>query len=106
MFSALAFTVLMRTGIYPPELKSTNLDFDWVYRRYLPSVLGRLGTAIDISYQSVTGNAKTVINAAMAASITMFAPGGLSGRIAGVGNAVAIVAFLLLVALIVSYSAV
>lgn len=33
MFSALAFTVLMRTRIYPPELRSTNLDFDWVYRK-------------------------------------------------------------------------
>lgn len=31
--SALAFTVLMRTGIYPPELPSTNLDTDWLYRR-------------------------------------------------------------------------
>ncbi len=31
--SALAFTVLMRTGIYPPELRSINLDFDWFYRR-------------------------------------------------------------------------
>ncbi|WP_323795369.1 Na(+)/H(+) antiporter subunit D [Nisaea sp.] len=106
MFSALAFTVLMRTGIYPPELKSTNLDFDWVYRRFLPNVLGRLGASIDIVYQGVTGNAKSVIRAAMSASVTVFAPGGLSGRISSVGNAVAIVAFLLLVALIVSYSAV
>ena len=32
-FSALAFTVLMRTGVYPPELRSTNLDVDWFYRR-------------------------------------------------------------------------
>ncbi len=32
LFSALAFTVLMRTGIYPPELRSTNLDTDWFYR--------------------------------------------------------------------------
>jgi multicomponent Na+:H+ antiporter subunit D len=36
MFSALAFSVLMRTGIYPPELRSVNLDFDWVWRRLLP----------------------------------------------------------------------
>ena len=28
MFSALAFAVLMRFKIYPPELKSVNLDFD------------------------------------------------------------------------------
>ena len=33
VFSALAFAVLMRTGIYPPELRSLNLDFDWFYRR-------------------------------------------------------------------------
>jgi len=33
VFSALAFAVLMRTGIYPPELPSVNLDFDWFYRR-------------------------------------------------------------------------
>jgi multicomponent Na+:H+ antiporter subunit D len=32
-FSALAFGFLMRTGLYPPELKSVNLDFDWLYRR-------------------------------------------------------------------------
>lgn len=38
-FSALAFTVLMRTGIYPPELRSVNLDTDYSYRRLLPSVI-------------------------------------------------------------------
>jgi multicomponent Na+:H+ antiporter subunit D len=32
-FSGLAFTLLMRTGIYPPELRSVNLDSDWLYRR-------------------------------------------------------------------------
>ncbi len=44
MFSALAFTVLMRTGIYPPELRSTNLDSDWIYRRLLPMAVE--GTAL------------------------------------------------------------
>ena len=33
LFSALAFTVLIRTGIYPPEMRATNLDTDWFYRR-------------------------------------------------------------------------
>jgi len=32
VFSALAFSWLMRNGIYPPELRSVNLDFDWIYR--------------------------------------------------------------------------
>jgi len=38
-FSALAFVWLNLKGMYPPELRSTNLDFDWVYRRALPHSL-------------------------------------------------------------------
>ena len=38
MFSILAFTFLMRTGLYPPELPSENLDFDIVYRKGLPKL--------------------------------------------------------------------
>jgi len=33
-------------GMYPPELKSTHLDFDWTYRRFLPLVLRRWFAAI------------------------------------------------------------
>ena len=32
-FSALAFTWLQRSGLYPPELHSTNLDSDWFLRK-------------------------------------------------------------------------
>jgi multicomponent Na+:H+ antiporter subunit D len=32
IFSALAFSWLMRNGVYPPELRSVNLDSDWLYR--------------------------------------------------------------------------
>ena len=42
-YSALAFGWLMRTGLYPPELKSTNLDFDWSYRRLLPATIKAIG---------------------------------------------------------------
>ena len=38
VFSALAFAVLMRTGIYPPELRSVNLDSDWLYRIVAPAI--------------------------------------------------------------------
>jgi len=47
LFSALAFAVLMRSNIYPPELRSTNLDFDWFYRKpgaYLIKGFGSLIT--------------------------------------------------------------
>ena len=42
LFSALAFTWLMRTGLYPPEMRSVNLDFDVVYRKGLPAATGAL----------------------------------------------------------------
>lgn len=64
MFSALAFTALMRTGLYPPELRSINLDTDWFYRRggYMLAVLVADGAqalweAIDRSARHVTSNA-------------------------------------------------
>lgn len=31
-FSALAFTLLLLAGIYPPEMRCVNLDTDWFYR--------------------------------------------------------------------------
>jgi len=46
VFSALAFSVLIRTGIYPPELKAVNLDFDWTYRKLAPALVGAVGQAL------------------------------------------------------------
>ena len=39
MFSALAFIFLQRTGLYPPELRSVNVDIDWAYRKLMPAVV-------------------------------------------------------------------
>ncbi|MFP6744780.1 MAG: Na(+)/H(+) antiporter subunit D, partial [Alphaproteobacteria bacterium] len=32
-FAALAFIWLKLTGLYPPELRSLNIDAEWLYRR-------------------------------------------------------------------------
>ena len=45
-FSALAFVWLNLKGMYPPELRSTNLDCDWVYRRAMPLVFQNMFSAI------------------------------------------------------------
>lgn len=54
-FSALAFLVLMRTGIYPPMLRSTNLDTDWFYRRMGRSVLQYVVTRCKSLHNDVHG---------------------------------------------------
>jgi multicomponent Na+:H+ antiporter subunit D len=33
MFSALAFTLLLLSGIYPAEIRAINIDSDWFYRK-------------------------------------------------------------------------
>lgn len=42
LFSALAFTFLMKTKLYPPELRSVVLDVDWVWRKLLPQAWSRV----------------------------------------------------------------
>lgn len=36
-FSALAFVIFKLTNLYPPELRSLNIDVDWSHRKLLPS---------------------------------------------------------------------
>jgi glyoxylase-like metal-dependent hydrolase (beta-lactamase superfamily II) len=50
VFSALAFAVLMRTGIYPPELRSVNLDFDWFYRKLGRRSVLAVASALDVGF--------------------------------------------------------
>ena len=45
-FSALAFVWLNLKGMYPPELRSTNLDVEWLYRRAFPKVLQNIFSII------------------------------------------------------------
>ena len=53
LFSALAFLVLVVTGIYPPALRSINLDTDWVYRRFIPRIINRAISGISTAYENL-----------------------------------------------------
>lgn len=41
-YSALAFVWLNLRGMYPPELRSTNIDSDWLYRKFAPALIKNL----------------------------------------------------------------
>ena len=53
LFSALAFLVLVVTGIYPAALRSINLDTDWVYRRFIPRIINRVISGISTAYENL-----------------------------------------------------
>lgn len=57
LFAALAFVVLMKTNLYPDEIRSTNLDTDWIYRKLLPVTIGFVGSGIRWVDQQVRNGA-------------------------------------------------
>ena len=60
-FSALAFVWLNLQRLYPPELPSTNLDVDWVYRKFAPVYIKRLACAVYGTYEKVEKSLTNVI---------------------------------------------
>lgn len=52
-FSALAFVFLQLRGLYPPELPSTNIDAEYIYRRLLPRIGRRVDAQSTKLYQSL-----------------------------------------------------
>ncbi len=50
-FSALAFTWLKLSGLYPPEMRSVNIDAEWLYRWLEPRVVYVVSRTLDRWHQ-------------------------------------------------------
>ncbi|MGB5081185.1 MAG: Na(+)/H(+) antiporter subunit D [Burkholderiales bacterium] len=88
VFSALAFAVLMRTGIYPPELKSVNLDFDWTYRKLAPSLLCGIASGWSQAGQAARRCLRSPLAAAVGVIVRPHRPGGGMARTLSTGATV------------------
>lgn len=100
LFSALAFVWLQLTHIYPPELRSVNLDADWLYRRLLPGLANRVADAAGKLRK--LGTARFPRLAANAGD-RLFGPGGVLSRPAETGTAAVIVGAALAVYILFYY---
>ena len=80
LFSALAFTVLMRTGIYPPELRSTNLDTEWFYRRIGRNLARGISNAIALGYAVALELVAYELRRLVATLRRQYGPGGVLAR--------------------------
>ena len=102
-FSALAFTFLKLTGIYPPELRSVNLDTDWAYRRLLPGMV-RIGARAGGPVRgSVLLGGKALLTAIISGFRFYLGPHSVLGRTWLTGTAVLLVTIFLAVFLIVCF---
>ena len=103
VFSAAAFAWLKVSGIYPPELHSTNIDIEWLYRRLAPRWVchctQRL-TAVSETLGETTQNASRVV---MRSVVRHYGPEGTLARSWPTGSMVLWVAVLLAASLILYY---
>jgi len=75
-WSALAFSVLVRTGIYPPELRLINLDFDWTYRKLLPAASIRVWSMLDRAWENLCSAVEYGVGGFMDALLRHHGPHG------------------------------
>jgi multicomponent Na+:H+ antiporter subunit D len=103
MFSALAFSVLMRTGLYPAGLRSTNLDSDWIYRRMCPAFLRFLAETVKHMHLRALLRAQVRLQRFIETVYRHHGPQGALARTWPTGSTVLWVAVLLCVTLIFYY---
>ena len=80
LFAALAFGVLLKTRIYPPEVASTNLDFDWMYRRALPATAGVVATLGGGAWNALMGAGQRALTAVRTGLSRLYGPRGIFAR--------------------------
>ena len=95
MFSALAFAVLMRFKIYPPELKSVNLDFDITYRKWLPSLYNWIIARTRDGWQSILHDLRQGVHRFVVYMFRYHGPEGILARTWPTGSMALWVAVLL-----------
>lgn len=102
-WAGLAFAWLLRSGLYPKELRSVNLDTDWVYRRLLPRIVN-VGVAGWRTARERTAAYGRRLGAPVAKGVSLgFGPDSAAARTWATGTAVLWVVFFLVVFLLVYY---
>jgi multicomponent Na+:H+ antiporter subunit D len=102
-FGALAFIWLKLSGIYPPELRSVNLDAEWLYRRFAPRLLRNIGADIADLDRGLRWLAMRFVDGAIATAVRLCGPHALSARSWPTGAATVWVAVLLGATLVIYY---
>jgi len=95
MFAVLAFALLMRYKIYPPELRSTNLDFDWFYRKPLKALALAIGRLIAIIWTWVTDTGTDYARKIIIATADTHGEGKFMSKTSSSGAAVTLIVALL-----------
>ena len=103
LFSAAAFVFLQKTGLYPPELRSVNLDVDWVYRKALPAAVASLGASLARGRAALQGAALGAVERTVQLVRGHHAPPGALGDPWSIGSTALWAALLLVAYLLMAF---
>lgn len=102
-FALLAFAVLMRSGIHPPEIRAVNLDVDWIYRHFIPKLYRPIAALIGLIWTALSEAALKNLGQFQNLLYRWHSPETGMARVRPTGAMVIWVAILLAVTLIASY---
>ena len=80
LFSGLAFATLQRSGLYPPELRSTVLDFDFSYRWVAPRLVGWIMNGGGLVWTQLKNKFLRMTRSLTTLVFNYFGPSGLLSR--------------------------
>jgi multicomponent Na+:H+ antiporter subunit D len=95
VFGILAVVVLIRSGIYPPELRSTNVDAEWADRWLGPRVVQFVGGFVTRVDRAFRGAVLGAVRVAIRGAVRGHGPQGVLARTWPTGSMVLWVAILL-----------
>jgi multicomponent Na+:H+ antiporter subunit D len=102
-FVALAFAWAVGRGLLPKAERSTILDFDWTYRRLLPSIIRGLRRFAGAVWDRASRNINSRLDNLVAAVFQLHGPQGPIARTWPTGAMVMMVALLLGMTLVLTY---
>ena len=102
-FALLAFAMLMRSGIHPPEIRAVNLDVDWIYRRLLPRLLGGVSQGLSQACANLSSNVQLGLSRIVAILFQLYGPNTGVAKVLPTGSMVVWIAILLGLVLVVNY---
>jgi multicomponent Na+:H+ antiporter subunit D len=103
LFAGFAFVLLIVKGFYPVELRSINLDTDWLYRRLLPGLANICLQHIRTFWRAAARFTRYRLDRAYAAIHRVHGPQGPLARTSPAGSMVLWTAVLLGVTLVLTY---
>ncbi len=86
LFAALAFALLLKLKIYPPEKASVNVDSDWVYRKALPRFVDTTDRIGGRAWGDLLGAAKAGLDGVHRGIYRLTGPEGVFARTWSTGS--------------------